>query len=191
MVRSKELLLIRYISFFILIFQLFIEYENKGIGSIVFILIFIINNHLRMFYLNKDSMKVSSIILELLVVSFAQLKFGGIIIFYLIGVSFDIFALENKVSKYILRIMILLIISNPIFNEKMEDRIIYFILISVLFILLSYISRLYNTKSEAQSLYDKLRVSEEKLIEANNELEVYVHSIEEVTLLKERNRISI
>ena len=102
MVRSKELLLIRYISFFILIFQLFIEYENKGIGSIVFILIFIINNHLRMFYLNKDSMKVSSIILELLVVSFAQLKFGGIIIFYLIGVSFDIFALENKVSKYIL-----------------------------------------------------------------------------------------
>lgn len=190
MVRSKELLLIRYISFFILIFQLFIEYENKGIGSIVFILIFIINNHLRMFYLNKDSMKVSSIILELLVVSFAQLKFGGIIIFYLIGVSFDIFALENKVSKYILRIMILLIISNPIFNEKMEDRIIYFILISVLFILLSYISRLYNTKSEAQSLYDKLRISEEKLIAANKELEMYANSIEEITLLKERNRIS-
>lgn len=190
MVRSKELLLIRYISFFILIFQLFVEYENKSVVSIAFILIFIINNHLRMFYLNKDSMKVTSIILELVLVSFAQLKFGGTIIFYLIGVSVDIFALKNKFIKYILGIMILLISSNPIFSEKLEDGIIYFVLLGVLFILLSYISRLYNTKLEAQSLYDKLRVSEEKLIEANSELEVYVSSIEEITLLKERNRIS-
>lgn len=56
--------------------------------------------------------------------------------------------------------------------------------------LLNYISKLYITKKEAQKLYDKLKVSEEKLIYANNELEGYLHSIEEVTLLKERNRIS-
>ena len=43
---------------------------------------------------------------------------------------------------------------------------------------------------DAQKLYDKLRVSEEKLIEVNEELEIYADSIEEVTLLKERNRIS-
>ena len=55
---------------------------------------------------------------------------------------------------------------------------------------MNYIERLYSTKLEAQKLYDKLRVSEEKLIEANNELEGYVQSIEEITLLKERNRIS-
>ena len=63
-------------------------------------------------------------------------------------------------------------------------------ILGVFIILLNYIERLYSTKLEAQKLYDKLRVSEEKLIEANQELEVYVQSIEEITLLKERNRIS-
>ncbi|MFU7517892.1 sensor histidine kinase, partial [Clostridium sp. HCS.1] len=57
-------------------------------------------------------------------------------------------------------------------------------------ILLNYISRLYNTKKEAQRLYDKLKVSEDNLLEANNKLEEYVSSIEELTILKERNRIS-
>ena len=42
----------------------------------------------------------------------------------------------------------------------------------------------------ARELYDKLKVSEEKLIEVNKELEGYVDTIEEITLLKERNRIS-
>ena len=56
--------------------------------------------------------------------------------------------------------------------------------------LLRYIASLYSTKLEAQKLYDKLRISEEKLIEANTELEGYVQSIEEITVLKERNRIS-
>ncbi|WP_207640763.1 hypothetical protein [Clostridium hydrogeniformans] len=44
--------------------------------------------------------------------------------------------------------------------------IIFFLLI-IFFILLSYISRLYSTKVEAQKLYDKLRVSDKKLIEVN------------------------
>ena len=61
---------------------------------------------------------------------------------------------------------------------------------AILFVLLSYISRLYSSKKEAQHLYDKLRISEEKLIKANDELEGYLQSIEEITLLRERNRIS-
>lgn len=190
MVKSKELLLMRYISFCILIFQLFVEVGNKSIVSLVFLLLFIINNHLRIFYLEKERNVILSIIIELAFIPLAQLNFGGTIIFYLIGVSIDLFALENDVAKYVIGLMILFIGIYPKFSKPIEEGIINFVLLGLFFILLSYISRLYSTKVEAQQLYDKLRVSDEKLIEANKELEGYVESIEELTLLKERNRIS-
>ncbi|HAK42579.1 MAG TPA: sensor histidine kinase [Clostridium sp.] len=190
MIKSKELLLMRYISFCILTFQLFVEVGNKSIVSLVFLLLFIINNHLRIFYLEKERNVILSIIIELAVIPLAQLNFGGTIIFYLIGVSIDLFALENDVAKYVIGLIILFIGIYPKFSGPIEDSIINFVLLGLFFILLSYISRLYSTKVEAQQLYDKLRVSDEKLIEANKELEGYVESIEEATLLKERNRIS-
>ncbi len=190
MVKSKELLLMRYISFCILTFQLFIEVGNKSIVSLVFLLLFIINNHLRMFYLEKESSAILSIIIELAFIPLAQMNFGGTIIFYLIGVSIDLFPLKNKIVKYGLGFIILFFGIYPKFSRPIEEGIINFVLLGIFFILLSYISRLFSTKVEAQQLYDKLRVSDEKLIEANKELEGYVESIEELTLLKERNRIS-
>ncbi len=190
MIKSKELLLMRYISFCILTFQLFIEVGNKSIVSLVFLLLFIINNHLRMFYLEKESSAILSIIIELVFIPLAQMNFGGTIIFYLIGVSIDLFPLKIKIVKYGLGLIILFFGIYPKFSGPIEDGIINFVLLGIFFILLSYISRLFSTKVEAQQLYDKLRVSDEKLIEANKELEGYVESIEELTLLKERNRIS-
>ncbi len=190
MVKSKELLLMRYMSFFILTFQLLVGAENKRIVSLVFLLLFIINNHLRIFYFKKERNIVLSIIIELAIIPLAQLNFGGTIIFYLIGVSIDLFALKNKIVKYGLCLLILFTGVYPKFSGPFEDGIINFVLLGIFFILLCYISRLCSTKVEAQQLYDKLRVSDEKLIEANRELEGYVESIEELTLLKERNRIS-
>ncbi|MBU3203948.1 sensor histidine kinase [Clostridium algidicarnis] len=190
MVKSKELLLMRYISFCILTFQLFAETGNKSIISLFFLLLFIINNHLRIFYLEKERNVILSIIIELAVIPLAQLNFGGTIIFYLIGVSIDLFTLENSIVKYGIGLLILFIGIYPKFSEPIEDSVINFVLLGIFFILLSYISRLYSTKVEAQQLYDKLRVSDEKLIEANKELQGYVEYIEELTLLKERNRIS-
>ena len=63
MIKSKELLLMRYISFCILTFQLFVEVGNKSIVSLVFLLLFIINNHLRIFYLEKERNVILSIII--------------------------------------------------------------------------------------------------------------------------------
>jgi len=167
-----------------------VEVGNKSIVSLVLLLLFIINNHLRIFYLEKERNVILSIIIELAVIPLTQLNFGGTIIFYLIGVSIDLFALKNKIVKCGIGLIILLIGIYPKFSGPIEDGIINFVLLGLFFILLSYISRLYSTKVEAQQLYDKLRVSDEKLIEANKELEVYLQSIEELTLLKERNRIS-
>lgn len=190
MVKSKELLLIRYISFCILTFQLFVEAGNNSILSIVFLLSFIINNNLRIFYLGKEKNIILSIMIEISVIMIAQLQFGGSTLFYLIGVSTDLFSLENNIVKYLIGIIILFIGISPRFSIGIESGIINFLLLLIFFIILSYISRLYSTKVEAQKLYDKLRVSDEKLIEANKELEGYLQSIEELTLLKERNRIS-
>lgn len=188
--RSKELLLIRYIAIFILVFQLFVIGQNKSVLSVVSILLLIINNHLRMFYFKKDWTYILSLILEIIAIPLIQINFGGSIIFYLIGVSIDIFTLKNKNLKYIFAGFILGISTSKSFSSGIEESFIYFVLMSIFFMLLNYISKLYITKKEAQKLYDKLKVSEEKLIYANNELEGYLHSIEEVTLLKERNRIS-
>lgn len=190
MAKSKELLLIRYISIFILIFQLFIEKENKSVGSVIFILLFIINNNLRVFHIKSDKVNIISIITELLIIPFAKFKFGGSIIFYFIGVAIDIFNLKNNRFKYTLMAVVLLISIFNSFVDNIEEKFISFTVLAIFFILLNYISNLYVTKKDAQNLYDKLRVSEDKLIEANKELEMYANSIEEITLLKERNRIS-
>ena len=168
----------------------FIIEQNKSVLSVVSILLLIINNHLRVFYFRKDWIYILSIILEIIAIPLIQISFGGSIIFYLIGVAIDIFKLKNRHFKYIFVGFILVISIFKNFSSGTEESFIYFVLMSIFFILLNYISKLYITKKEAQKLYDKLRVSEEKLIYANSELEGYLHSIEEVTLLKERNRIS-
>lgn len=188
--KSKELLLIRYISLLILIFQVFIVGDNRNIVSLIFILLLIINNQLRIFYFDKQWQDLSSMVIELFAITLAQVSFGGNIIFYLIGLAIDTFTLENKLSRYICGVLIMGITILPSFSSGVQESFVSFVLMGILFSLLSYISRLYSTKMKAQYLYDKLRVSEEKLIAANEELEGYLHSIEEITLLKERNRIS-
>lgn len=188
--KSKELLVIRYISFFILIYQIFVEHDNSGFIGVIFVLALIVNNNLRIFYIKREWILIASILAEVIISPITQLFLGGSILIYLIGSVIDIFTLKCKPLEYILIIGITIIGATPKFNDSIEAGFINLILLSIVYILLSYIGRLYYTKIEAQKLYDKLRVSEEKLIEANKELEDYLHSIEELTLLKERNRIS-
>ena len=188
--KSKELLCVRYIVFIFLIYQLFCESGNNSLFSLIFILLIIINNNLRVFFIENEKIKIISIALEFMLIPIAQLSFGGWILFYLIGAIIDVFTLKNKYIKRVFIIVSVLIGITEKFNESFESGIVNLFILGVFIILLNYIERLYSTKLEAQKLYDKLRVSEEKLIEANNELEGYVQSIEEITLLKERNRIS-
>lgn len=188
--KSKELLLIRYISFIILMFEIFAKEKNSGISSIIFILLFIINNNLRIFFFKSDRANLISITLEIIISSLACLNFGGNILFYLVGLTIDVISLNRKNIRYVFLPIIYLATIYTKFNESIEEGFLNLGIIIIFSILLNYISRLYNTKKEAQRLYDKLRVSEENLIEANNRLEEYLSSIEELTIVKERNRIS-
>lgn len=188
--KSKELLLIRYISFIILIAQIFIEEKNTSIYSIMFILLFIINNNLRVFYFRNDKLTIFSMMVEIIISPIAYLNFGGSILFYLIGITIDAFTLKYEKMKYIFLFIISLISLSSKFNKNIESGFINLVIMFIFIILLNYISRLYNTKKEAQRLYDKLRISEEQLIETKNHLEECLTSIEELTVIKERNRIS-
>ncbi|WP_411167515.1 sensor histidine kinase [Clostridium sp. MB05] len=188
--KSKELLLARYISFIILIAQIFIEEKNTSIQSIIFVLLFVINNNLRVFFFKDDKLTIFSMIIELIVSPIAYLNFGGSILFYLIGITIDSFTLRSNNMKYLFAVIISILAVSTKFNENIENGIINLVIMVIFVILLNYISNLYSTKREAQRLYDKLRISEEKLIEANNDLEECLTSIEELTVLKERNRIS-
>lgn len=190
MERSKELIFIRYISFRIITIQIFSKHKYNGIIAVIFMLLFIINNNLRLFYFKSNNKKIISIAIELLIIPIAQIKFGGCILIYLIGIIIDIFALNNKIETYILG-SIIIIIGIIITSDKgMKTSFTNFTIIGLSYILLNYMRKLYSTKVTAQNLYDKLRISEEKLIEVNKELEGYIDSIEEITLLRERNRIS-
>ena len=188
--KNKEMIFLRYSSFIILIYQIFLQYKNSSILSIIFVLLFIINNNLRIFYFENDTEKIISIVIELLLIPLAQLRFGGYILIYLIGIVIDIFTISNKMVTYICAGLIITISIIGSFANGKETIFNNFIIIVRMYILLIYISELYSTKVQAQKLYDKLRISEERLIEVNKELEGYVDTIEEITLLKERNRIS-
>lgn len=190
MEKSKELLLMRYTALVILFIQLFVQGGNTSIVCLVSYLLFVINNNLRIFYLKKDIYKICSTIVELIFIPIIAVNFGGTVIFYLIGVSIDLFTIKSMAIKIVLGGIILFISAEQFTTADLKDNITCLVLIAILFMLLRYIASLYSTKLEAQKLYDRLRISEEKLIEANTELEGYVQSIEEITVLKERNRIS-
>uniref|UniRef100_UPI00293DD737 sensor histidine kinase n=1 Tax=Clostridium TaxID=1485 RepID=UPI00293DD737 len=144
----------------------------------------------RIFFFKRDIVSIFSITSELIISSIACINFGGNILFYLIGLTIDTISLKNKNIKYILLPIIFLLSTHSKFNRSIEEGFVNLVIIIIFSVLLNYISNLHNTKKEAQRLYDKLKVSEENLIEANNKLEEYLTSIEELTILKERNRIS-
>ena len=91
--RSKELLIIRYMSFIILIAEVLSKGKSNYISSIIFILLFIINNNLRVFFFKNDKFYIVSIAIELISIAISYLNFGGNILFYLI--NFYIFDNNN------------------------------------------------------------------------------------------------
>ncbi|MGL4850326.1 MAG: sensor histidine kinase [Clostridium sp.] len=184
MVRDVRLMAIRYIGILIGILDLFVFNANTKVISLIFILLYILNNNVRIFYLKKDIYKLVSIILEIIGIGVCCYLFNLTGIFFFVGVSIDIFSLKNRYVTYSLMIFILGV------STFVDKSIGYLFIFIIFFILLDYLSKLYNSKVYAENLYDKLRISEEKLKTANYELEMYALSIEELTLLKERNRIS-
>lgn len=156
--------------------------------DIVLLLLFIINNQLRYFLLpNKNMYTIPSLAFEIAICYyFIPLagNYGPLI--FLPSLIDIIFMFRRAYSiLYIISIVILLFVKGNL------DLFINWIIVSFpVFLLLYGAKDIEVRKYTAQNLYDKLREKDEKLKIANKELESYASTIEEITLLRERNRIS-
>lgn len=188
------LIFVRYLSLLFAIISIFACNKNSaGINIYIFVilLIFIINNQLRFFTFNKNK--------YFMVISFAvELSLSGIIFkFYggnLFLITFCILIdLSMIIKNGFIEFAVISFFCIIIFMAK--DNNIILLMPDILSVItigsLSFsIGGEIKRKVEAQNLYDKLRMSEEELKEAKQKLEVYASTVEEITILRERNRIS-
>ncbi len=77
------------------------------------------------------------------------------------------------------------------FGGDLSKGLIYSMsLLIVISLLTQYIKEQDISLLKSEETYYKLRISEDNLIKANRDLEIYADSIKELTTLRERNRIS-
>ncbi|HHQ5569174.1 TPA: sensor histidine kinase, partial [Clostridioides difficile] len=191
--REKLVAFIRYLSLFILVVSYLKNVENTLYPVITMIILFliIINNQVRFFSLsNENKFILISYFLELILIFILcnyTKTFNSI---YFVPLILDISFLIKEKYKYILFSFV--IISSLIISL---DKNIYLALESssillIITVLSIYIENENLSKLYSQNLYDKLRISKDELKKVNADLETYASSIEELAILKERNRIS-
>ncbi|WP_102399388.1 sensor histidine kinase [Haloimpatiens massiliensis] len=193
MERKKLLLIVRYAAIALLIAGIVgFQKNNVKIDTVILILLFTINNQIRFFILShKEKFVFISLILECSMAYFGYRNYGGMVFFYFFNAALDsIVLIKSQILSWIsCGITISTMIITGYYLNFSEMISISSALIT-LSILAGYIKEENYGKLKAQNLYDKLRISEEKLKKANSDLESYAKSIEELTVLRERNRIS-
>lgn len=190
MIQSKEIIIFKIICLLLLIYMLFNNGIDIGPSFVLFTLVLIINNNLRTFYIKKDAYISLSILLEIIIGVSCYILWGGNLILYIVGSIIDMYILHNKIIINIYFYLMLIVCLISSYYIDYDEIIINTMIFLLLNVLINYVKKLYDSRKISDELYDKLRISEEKLMEANKELEYYSQSIEELTLLKERNRIS-
>lgn len=192
MENKKLFIIIRYIAILFLILGIsIVDKDLVDVYSVVLILIFIINNQVRFFIIRNNALVVIlSIIAEVVIAFFLYTNYGGVLFFYFLTAIFDgAFLLKGKKS-YALNLIVIISAIAIGRGLNLSEIIATIAALITLGVLCSYIKEEYSEKLKAQDLYDKLRVSEDKLKKANGDLEAYANSVEELTLLRERNRLS-
>lgn len=187
---KKLVTFLRYYTLLLIIVGIIVKNENINSAMIIFIFIFIINNQLRFFSLEKNYQKIMSFGIELIFITISYKWIGGYLIIYLILSAIDSNILFDRFMQSFFNIAIAFIGVYLSYNENLEFKFVTLGILGVIIAILYFIKDENDKKLQAQELYDKLRISEEKLVKANRDLEVYASSIEELTLLRERNRIS-
>lgn len=157
---------------------------------LLLVLTYIVNNQLRFFSLEGTLSRSISLILELLLILASYTLIGGYLFPYLVLGVIDSNILFKNPLKLIFNLALILISLYFSMNQGMEFMMINIGLTIILVAVFYYIQEEKDRKLHAQELYDELRISGEKLKKANRDLETYASSIEELTLLRERNRIS-
>lgn len=191
--KNKIYLFLRYLIIISIILGLLISKAVAFEASLIsLVFIFIINNQLRFFIFHEnDRFILMSIIIEWILGTFIFLNYGGILLFYfIIGVSDIFFMLRSKELKYIAIIVGIGISIYSGYSLPLESFLTYIVPLISIGLISFIIKEEYNKNEKTKELYHKLRQSENELIKTNRELNEYSKSLKDLTLLKERNRIS-
>jgi signal transduction histidine kinase len=196
------LLIVRYIIYFAVIGSIVVlnKLDNNNIKSlIVFLLLYIINTQIRIyFFTDKTYAVITSLIVEIGIISLLYYNFGGFTFVYYFVAIIDASLMLNKKYSYIITSILYLAVifqsMTPLYKNLQEFPIANIIFNTVIVMgfggLGRFIAEEKARKQEAQLLYDKIRVSEQELKEAYDRLEEYSNTVEELSVLRERDRIS-
>lgn len=187
--KSKIFLTIRYLSILFLILETLIVESNGSIG-ISLIFLYIINNQLRLYVLNNKLEFRISIIVDVILIFLLGLSLKLQVMVCGIILMIDSMEINKIIYRRIFNTIIILASSTILFQEATLNKVYRIFFLMIFALIIEYVVNEHKEKLNAQELYDKLRVSEEELKKANRNLENYATTIEELTLLKERNRIS-
>lgn len=183
MKKLKEFILIRYIMIAAILFQFIVNHKDMSTLATIIMGLFILNNQLRLFYF-KTKLGYVSVALEIMLAFLSYSIYSGKLILYLLPSILDCFImLKARYSKWLIGIIFIGTFLASLINGDGEGTL-NLVYICTMIILLFYVSNENKEKVNAQVLYDKLRVKEKELKEANINLENYASSIEELTLLK-------
>lgn len=184
------LIFIRYFTILIIAVGMVINKTTINSGMLILVLIYIVNNQLRFFSFDRASFRVISFILEILLIIVSYTLIGGYLFPYLALGAIDSNILFRNPLKTIFNTALVLISVYFSINQNIEFMLVNMGITVVVIAVFYYTKEENDKKLHAQELYDELRISGEKLKKANRDLETYANSIEELTLLRERNRIS-
>ena len=199
---ENNILIIRYIMYFAIAASILLLSNIKTINVqklLLFLLLYIINTQIRIYFLDKKNTLITfSILIELIIIYFLYSNFGGFTFVYYFVTILDASIMLPRVQSLILLgityVSVIAMSFRPDYSILQYHPLINAIfntLIVVCFGSLGrYIEDEKHKKVEAQELYDRIRISEEKLKDAYSRLEQYSNTIEEITILRERNRIS-
>ena len=189
---NRAFIIARYLINLIIIFSVAItQVQAIDIPLIVLTLIFVINTQFRYFQIrDKFVPNFISILVDFLIGYFTYTNYGGLILpYFLLGII-DSFFLLKRPSKYILVILGIFIMVYGGKNLPLEVVLSHVVSTLILSLISSIIVKEQKSKLKVEDLYNELRKSENQLIKANEELKAYADSIKELSILKERNRIS-
>lgn len=198
----KNYYLLRIFNYVIVIvFLILLNVEGKVdiYLELVLALLYILNSQLRLFTLEWTSRKgkiafLLSIFLEcILIVFLFKLLDVQLLVFLYIVILDLVLYIETKVAlTFIGGIGLLSIFFEFTYtSERSLDRILFHGITFIAYTILGiFLKEEAGKKKRAQYLYDRVRRSEEKLMELNKDLELYSNTVEELTLLRERARVS-
>lgn len=198
---DRFLVCIRYLFYFLIGISAFFYVNSsykKIYGFIVVFLIYIINTQIRIYYLKGKNYKLYSIIFDFILCSIMYFYINNFIILYYFISILDAAIMMPKLYSYILLVVFSMVTSFETVKLPLKLNTAYNIiniffnimLICTIGFMGEKVNEEKRRKLEAQELYDKLRISEEKLKEAYEKLERYSETVEELSILRERNRIS-